>query len=217
LSRTIPVRKKPTLITFKRALAVPFFAAAAILPMLPGQASAAAQPPASAQSPAAATEAAVTTAAAGAARASQTPASQTPAGRAAVPATKHHHHPPKKGRHRTRRLKAYIWAAHQRGKWYCWGGTGGCFDCSGLVMSAYRAEGLNIGRDTIDMLDSGKLVQVSQRYARKGDLAFFGTGHVELYVSRKYTYGALHSGTQVGWHRITQWWHPTMYFRVKGA
>jgi cell wall-associated NlpC family hydrolase len=145
-----------------------------------------------------------------------TPATATAPAAVTTPATKHHHHP-RPARRRDRRLKAYLWAAHQRGKWYCWGGTGGCFDCSGLVMSAYRHEGLNIGRDTFDMLASGKLVQVSQRNARKGDLAFFGTGHVELYVSRKYTYGALHSGTQVGWHRITQWWHPTMYFRVKGA
>jgi cell wall-associated NlpC family hydrolase len=178
--------------------------------MLPGQATAAS---AAVQAPATATEAtAVTTAAAEAAQAGQTAASQT-----AVAATKHHHHPPGKARRHTRRLKAYIWAAHQRGKWYCWGGTGGCFDCSGLVMSAYRHEGLKIGRDTFDMLNSGKLVRVGRRHVRKGDLAFFGTGHVELYVSRKFTYGALHSGTQVGWHRITQWWHPTMFFRVKGA
>ncbi len=178
--------------------------------MLPGQATAAS---AAVQAPATATEAmAVTTAAAGAAQ-----AIETVAGQAAVPATKHHHHPPRKARRHTRRLKAYIWAAHQHGKWYCWGGTGGCFDCSGLVMSAYHREGLSIGRDTFDMLNSGKLVRVGRRHVRKGDLAFFGTGHVELYASRKYTYGALHSGTQIGWHRITQWWHPTMYFRVKGA
>jgi cell wall-associated NlpC family hydrolase len=206
LSRITPVRKKPTLITVKRALAVPFFAAAAVLPMLPGSASAAAQ------APAAATEvAAVSTAATGAAEAVETAASQV-----AAPATKHHHHPPRKHR-RTRRLRAYIWAAHQHGKSYCWGGTGGCFDCSGLVMSAYHHEGLAIGRDTFDMLGSGKLVRVSHRHVRKGDLAFFGTGHVELYANRHYTLGALHSGTQIGWHRITQWWHPTMYFRVKGA
>jgi cell wall-associated NlpC family hydrolase len=209
LSRINPVRKKPSLITVKRALAVPFIAAAAVLPMLPGQATAAS---AAAVAPATATSAAaVTTAATEAARAGETAAS-----RAAVAATKHHHHPRQASR-RTRRLRAYIWAAHQHGKWYCWGGTGGCFDCSGLVMSAYRRVGLNIGRDTFDMLDSGKLVRVGRRHVRKGDLAFFGTGHVELYVSRKFTYGALHSGTQVGWHRITQWWHPTMYFRVKGA
>ena len=173
--------------------------------MLPGQASAAAQAPASATE-----AAAVTTAATAAARAVETAASQ-----AAAPATKHHHHPRK--HRRTRRLRAYIWAAHQHGKWYCWGGTGGCFDCSGLVMSAYHREGLSIGRDTFDMLGSGKLVRVGRRHVRKGDLAFFGTGHVELYASRHYTLGALHSGTQIGWHRITQWWHPTMYFRVKGA
>lgn len=170
--------------------------------MLPGQAASAAG----------LAPAAVTTAASSAAQ-----AGGNGAGQAVTAATKHHHHPPRKARRRTRRLRAYIWAAHQHGKWYCWGGTGGCFDCSGLVTTAYRHQGLTIGRDTLDMLDSGKLVRVGRRHVRKGDLAFFGTGHVELYVSRKYTYGALHSGTRVGWHRITQWWHPTMYFRVKGA
>jgi cell wall-associated NlpC family hydrolase len=37
---------------------------------------------------------------------------------------------------RSQRLTALRWAERQAGKWYCFGGTGGCFDCSGLVMSA---------------------------------------------------------------------------------
>jgi cell wall-associated NlpC family hydrolase len=114
-------------------------------------------------------------------------------------------------------MAAYIWAAGRRGKPYCWGGTRGCFDCSGLVMAAYRHERLYFGRDTTQMLASPRLFRVSRRRARKGDLAFYGTGHVELVAGRKYTLGALQPGTVVGWHRISRWWHPTMYFRIKGA
>ena len=123
-------------------------------------------------------------------------------------------------RHRPRhprRYWAYRWALHQRGAPYCWGGTGGCFDCSGLVMASYRHVHLYFGRDTFDMLNSGRLVLVSHRHARQGDLAFFGTGHVELVAGRHFTYGALHSGAPVGLHRITRWWHPTAYFHVWGA
>jgi cell wall-associated NlpC family hydrolase len=123
-----------------------------------------------------------------------------------------HHHP----RH-PRRYWAYAWAKHQWGAPYCWGGTGGCFDCSGLVMASYRHVHLYFGRDTFDMLNSGRLVLVSARHARQGDLAFFGTGHVELVAGRHFTYGALHSGAPVGLHRITRWWHPTAYFHVRGA
>ena len=84
-------------------------------------------------------------------------------------------------------------------------------------MAAYRHQGLYFGRDTIDMLSSGRLIRVGRRHAKKGDLAFYGTGHVELVGGHHYTLGALHFGTVVGWHRPTVWWHPTMYFRVRGA
>jgi hypothetical protein len=84
-------------------------------------------------------------------------------------------------------------------------------------MAAYRHVHLYFGRDTTDMLNSGRLVRVSLRHVRQGDLAFFGTGHVELVTSRHFTYGALHTGAPVGWHRITRWWHPTAYFHVRGS
>lgn len=195
------------LLTFKRALTIPFLAVAVVLPVLsayPAAAHAAAARPAAATTSEAATfQATATTRAA----AVSTAAAGT---RAAGTRARHH-------RHRSRRLSAYIWAAHQRGKPYCWGGTGGCFDCSGLVMAAYRHQGLYFGRDTIDMLSSSRLIRVGKRHAKKGDLAFYGTGHVELVGGRHYTLGALNFGTVVGWHRPTVWWHPTMYFRVRGA
>ena len=120
---------------------------------------------------------------------------------------------------RTPRGAAYVWAYHHAaGHWYCWGGTGpGCFDCSGVVVAGYARQGIRFGRSTTAMLGSGRLVRESMRQARRGDLAFYGTGHVEFFVRPGHTFGALHSGTRVGWHRWNAWWHPTMFFHVRGA
>ncbi len=112
------------------------------------------------------------------------------------------------------RLVALEWAEHQAGKWYCWGGTGpSCFDCSGLVMTAYAHAGIRLPRTTFEMLDSRILRRIPASQRRRGDLAFYGTGHVELVTARG-TYGALNTGTRIGWHSPSPWWHPTMFFRV---
>jgi cell wall-associated NlpC family hydrolase len=114
---------------------------------------------------------------------------------------------------RSQRLTALRWAERQAGKWYCFGGTGGCFDCSGLVMSAYRHAGISIPRTTYGMLASPRLHRIAAGQRQRGDLAFYGSGHVELVTARG-TFGAAAPGTQVGWHHPSGWWHPTMYFRV---
>jgi cell wall-associated NlpC family hydrolase len=112
------------------------------------------------------------------------------------------------------RLVALEWAEHQAGKWYCWGGNGpSCFDCSGLVVAAYQHAGISLPRTTFEMLDSPLLRQIPASQRRRGDLAFYGSGHVEL-VTFSGTFGALHTGAQIGWHIPNQWWHPTLYFRV---
>jgi cell wall-associated NlpC family hydrolase len=117
-----------------------------------------------------------------------------------------------------RRVAAYLWAYHHRGDWYCWGGTGpSCFDCSGLIEAAYAHEGLHFGRTTYAMLASWRLVRERESQARPGDLAFYGTGHVEFFIRPGLTYGAAAPGTRIGWHRWNAWWHPTMFFRVRGA
>lgn len=119
---------------------------------------------------------------------------------------------------RAPRVAAYVWAYHHAGDPYCWGGAGpGCFDCSGLVMAAYAQEGLHFGRSTTAMLASGRLVRESESHARRGDLAFYGTGHVEFFVRPGHTFGAQDPGTLIGWHQWSVWWHPTMFFRVQGA
>lgn len=196
---------------FKRALAIPVLTAVAILPMLsahPAAARAATTQAAAITQTASASQADAATQAAATAQAAVTTEAATST-QAAIAARTHHR--------RTRRMRAYRWAASQRGKPYCWGGTSGCFDCSGLVMAAYRHVGLSFGRDTTEMLASSRLIRVGRRHAKKGDLAFYGTGHVELVAGRKYTLGALHEGTVVGWHLLSVWWHPTMYFRIRGA
>jgi peptidoglycan DL-endopeptidase CwlO len=81
------------------------------------------------------------------------------------------------------------YAEQQLGKPYLWGGTGpDAFDCSGLVMMAYRAAGIDIPRTSEEQWAWGPRVKPSQ--VQPGDLVFFagsdGTrtspGHVGLVI-----------------------------------
>jgi cell wall-associated NlpC family hydrolase len=117
------------------------------------------------------------------------------------------------------RLVAFDWARTQAGKPYAYGGTGpNSYDCSGLVYAAYKRAGFTLPRTTQGMLASGMFGRTGN--PRAGELAFFGTGHVEFVTNESHTtYGALHSGTVVWWHK---WypgssWHPTVYLYVKHA
>jgi peptidoglycan DL-endopeptidase CwlO len=84
---------------------------------------------------------------------------------------------------------AIAFAEQQLGKPYLWGGTGpDAFDCSGLVMMAYRAAGINIARTSQQQWATETRVPASQ--VQPGDLVFFagadGTptspGHVGLVI-----------------------------------
>ena len=57
----------------------------------------------------------------------------------------------------------------------------------------------------------------SNRKAKRGDLAFFGDGHVELVDHGDITFGAHATGQQIGWITTNSYWHPTAYYRVRGA
>jgi peptidoglycan DL-endopeptidase CwlO len=81
------------------------------------------------------------------------------------------------------------YAEAQIGKPYLWGGTGpDAFDCSGLVMMAYRAAGIYIPRTSQEQWLWGPRIPASQ--VEPGDLVFFagsdGTdtapGHVGLVI-----------------------------------
>ena len=100
---------------------------------------------------------------------------------------------------------------------YCYGGTGpDCFDCSGLVVAAYRYAGVNLSRRGVRT--SRQLyaftTRVPLKWSRTGDLLFYDfdhdgvVSHVEL-VYRKGGTGpriavaASHSGgPPVNFHRI---------------
>lgn len=81
-----------------------------------------------------------------------------------------------------RTAKRYI------GKPYRWGGesarTG--FDCSGLTMTVYRLNGLDLPRNSRAQFDAG--IPISRKALKKGDLVFFYTGrkgrvsHVGIYA-----------------------------------
>jgi cell wall-associated NlpC family hydrolase len=86
---------------------------------------------------------------------------------------------------------AIAFAREQLGKPYLWGGTGpDAFDCSGLVMMAYRAAGISIPRTSQQQWAWGPQVPASQ--VKPGDLVFFagsdGTtaapGHVGLVIGK---------------------------------
>lgn len=110
--------------------------------------------------------------------------------------------------------RALNWAeGNTLGHWYLWGGTGPSYDCSGLVYEAYLHAGIALPRTTYGMLGSSHLVRTYN--PQRGDLAFYGSGHVEFVtVLYHMTFGAHDTGTRIGWIRYSGWWQPTMYFRV---
>jgi uncharacterized protein YycO len=99
---------------------------------------------------------------------------------------------------------AIAFAEQQLGKPYLWGGTGpDAFDCSGLVMMAYRAAGVNIPRTSEVQWTFGPRVPASQVQA--GDLVFFagadGTvtspGHVGLVIGNGQMIEAFTTGVPI--------------------
>ena len=105
------------------------------------------------------------------------------------------------------------YAEAQIGKPYLWGGTGpDAFDCSGLVMMAYRAAGIYIPRTSQQQWLWGPRIPASQ--VEPGDLVFFaggdGTvkapGHVGLVIGDGQMIEAYATGFPV---RISTYGTPT--------
>jgi cell wall-associated NlpC family hydrolase len=100
--------------------------------------------------------------------------------------------------------QAVNYAEAQLGKPYLWGGTGpDAFDCSGLMMMAYRAAGVNIPRTSEQQFVG--LPSVPAAKVVPGDLVFFagsdGTvkapGHVGLVIGKNTMIEAYAVGTPV--------------------
>ena len=87
--------------------------------------------------------------------------------------------PPASGRG----AKAVWWAERQLGRPYRWGAAGPySFDCSGLVMWAYRHVGVSLPHHAASQIGHGQ--RVSRGNLQPGDLVFFGypIHHVGMYV-----------------------------------
>ncbi|KUN84438.1 C40 family peptidase [Streptomyces griseoruber] len=83
----------------------------------------------------------------------------------------------------SRAAAAVSFAYSKLGSPYVWGATGpNAFDCSGLVLAAYRSAGVSLPRTTYAQIGVGR--RVSRSELRPGDLVFFYSGitHVGLYI-----------------------------------
>ena len=102
--------------------------------------------------------------------------------------------------------------------WYSYGSAGPTyFDCSGLVYWSARQLGISIPRTTGGMLaGSAHLYRIPLSQIRRGDLVFYGSGHVEINTAWYHTsFGAHHSGTQVSWRPWNSYYAPTMAMRFR--
>jgi hypothetical protein len=108
--------------------------------------------------------------------------------------------------------KAITFALAQIGKPYVWGATGpNAFDCSGLMLRAYQAGGINLPRVSVDQFHAGALLPV--RDAQPGDLMFLAYDpdnpatihHVFMYLGNNRIVEAPEPGIPV--HEIAMPWN----------
>ncbi len=102
--------------------------------------------------------------------------------------------PPTSGRG----AQAVWWAEKAIGRPYVWGASGPrTFDCSGLVLWAYRHVGVHLPHHAASQIGHGH--RVSRGNLQPGDLVFFGSPihHVGMYVGGGDFIEAPHSGANV--------------------
>jgi peptidoglycan DL-endopeptidase CwlO len=99
---------------------------------------------------------------------------------------------------------AIQFALGEVGKPYVWGATGpATYDCSGLIMRAFQAAGINLPRVSRQQFYAGGQVPVSQ--AQAGDLLFYATDptdpstihHVTIYLGNDQMVEAPYTGEEV--------------------
>jgi cell wall-associated NlpC family hydrolase len=108
--------------------------------------------------------------------------------------------------------KAISFALSQAGKPYVWGATGpDSFDCSGLMLRAYQAAGINLPRVSADQFHAG--AQLPVHNAQPGDLMFLAYDpndpatihHVFMYLGNNQIVEAPYQGHPV--HQTTINWN----------
>lgn len=101
-----------------------------------------------------------------------------------------------------RAAQVVAYALAQVGKPYVWGAAGpGSYDCSGLVVAAYRSIGVAVPHFTGDLLGRGR--SISRSELRPGDLVFPSYGHVMIYIGDGRVVEAPHSGANVRTRELT--------------
>lgn len=115
-----------------------------------------------------------------------------------------------------KRYIAMRFALKQKGKPYIYGGNGPRgYDCSGLVVAAYKKAGISLPRTTQSLRNSSKLIKVARSKAMWGDVVMWGNTHIEFVSSaNKWSFGAHKSGTKIGYRHY--YGSPT-FFRIAGA
>ncbi|MEY9860565.1 cell wall-associated NlpC family hydrolase [Catenulispora sp. GAS73] len=115
-------------------------------------------------------------------------------------------------------VTAISFALAQIGKPYIWGGTGpDGWDCSGLMMMAYRAAGIAIPRGSVAQSTVG-LPVYDTNHLLPGDLLFVpgsdGTvtapGHVGMYLGQGILVEAPHSGLNVQLSLLAGYWRENL-------
>jgi cell wall-associated NlpC family hydrolase len=102
--------------------------------------------------------------------------------------------------------RAVRFAYGQVGKPYRWGGAGPrSYDCSGLVMAAWRRGGLRLPHRA-DLQHRMIRRKVRLKDLRPGDLVFFsGDHHVGIYVGHRHFLHAPHTGARVQRGTLSGW------------
>ncbi|GAA2485280.1 C40 family peptidase [Streptomyces sp. NPDC059506] len=112
--------------------------------------------------------------------------------------------------------KALKVAASKKGSPYRWGGAGpNQFDCSGLILYAYKKAGRSLPRTAAAQYTRAR--HISKKSRKPGDLVFFhGRGrvyHVALYAGKDRVWHAAKPGTRVKKERL--WTTSVSYGRVR--
>jgi len=92
---------------------------------------------------------------------------------------------------------------------YRWGGTSpdSGFYCSGLTMTVYRINGLNLPRSSVQQYHTGR--PISRSRLQRGDLVFFATAggkkvsHVGIYAGNGKFIHAPRSGGKIGFESLS--------------